>query len=353
MTSRNGSLDILRCIAIVAVVNCHVTSTFVPPGQWPVLQIGAHGVDLFFALSGWLLGRQLLIELARSGTIDLWRFWLRRWLRTLPAYYAILIFTYAWQILLKQNYDLDLTYLFFIQTYCLPMPYFGVSWSLCVEEHFYLAVAPFILAAARTRWIAWTTFAILLLPSICRMMGWYDSIYQTHVRYDQCAIGVVLAFLNVHKPMIWAWLCRVALPLALLSLIPIGYLVCTKQGWLIGIMELPIMLWAFLFSTWVLLANSSAFWQERLRFLVTRVLADRAYALYLVHIEAIVIVNKLEVASFGWNLLLTWSVALALAELLYRGIERPFMSLRERFSASRSQRSEKQSKSRTPNSLSV
>src|SRR6516165_1345813 len=77
---RNPALDVLRSLAIIMVVNCHVAGTFAPaPDQSysKVLQLGGIGVELFFVLSGWLLGRQLCLELADTGTIDVWRFWLR------------------------------------------------------------------------------------------------------------------------------------------------------------------------------------------------------------------------------------------------------------------------------------
>src|SRR4051794_14167239 len=90
---RNPRLDVLRVAAIVSVVNCHIAAAFHPNGLLGILQLGGHGVDLFFVLSGWLLGKQLCEELRDTGSVDLKRFWLRRWLRTLPAYYAVMSLT--------------------------------------------------------------------------------------------------------------------------------------------------------------------------------------------------------------------------------------------------------------------
>jgi len=50
---------------------------------------GYVGVDLFFVLSGWLIAGQIFRAMRRNGRIDVAQFWLRRWLRTLPAYYAV------------------------------------------------------------------------------------------------------------------------------------------------------------------------------------------------------------------------------------------------------------------------
>src|SRR5262245_7175385 len=133
LARRNGSLDLLRSLAIILVVNCHCVGAHGDAAALHVLQLGGKAVDLFFVLSGWLLGYQLLSEFRDTGTIDVRRFWLRRWLRTLPAYYAVLLLTFLWQIAARHNYELCWSYLLFGQTYLTDMPYFGVSWSLCVE----------------------------------------------------------------------------------------------------------------------------------------------------------------------------------------------------------------------------
>ena len=210
---RYPGLDFLRALAIVLVVNCHVATTFGSRPEYRPLQLGGKGVDLFFVLSGWLLGRQLIRELRDTNTIDLRRFWYRRWLRTLPAYYAVLAFTYAWQIV-RGNYDLRWSYWFFGQTYLTDLPYFGISWSLCVEEHFYLAVAPVLLLFWRVRLSLVLLPVLLVLPYVCRLMGWLvhpdGGGIETHARYDPCAVGVLLAAIDVARPRLWALLRKLA-----------------------------------------------------------------------------------------------------------------------------------------------
>src|SRR5215471_10027057 len=118
---RYPGLDFLRALAIVLVVDCHAVTVLRSQPEYRVLQLGGKGVDLFFVLSGWLLGRQLMRELRDTNTIDLRRFWYRRWLRTLPAYYAVLAFTFAWQVGARHNTDLCWSFLCFGQTYdCTP-----------------------------------------------------------------------------------------------------------------------------------------------------------------------------------------------------------------------------------------
>lgn len=331
-TSRNGSLDVLRSLAILLVVNCHTVSAFGSTSGLHVLQLGGKGVDLFFVLSGWLLGHQLLSELRDTGGIDVQRFWLRRWLRTLPAYYAVLALTYLWQVAGRQDGDLCWSYLIFGQTYLTDMPYFGVSWSLCVEEHFYLGVAPLLLLLAG-RGRSWLLLPVLLLPSVCRAFGWYQSLEQTHVRYDQCALGVALAYAAVFAPNTWQRLCRWAPGLAVLGLVAgaVPALGRVYPEWDGG--DPGPLAWAAVAASLVLLANSTPFWQQ-LRVPAARYLADRAYAVYLLHGEALALMKRTDGLPFWLYLAGTWALSLLLAELLFRLVERPIMRAREWFAVS-------------------
>lgn len=158
------ALDALRAAAIILVLCRHGVRTFwdanghalLPTGGWDLaipLINGWVGVDLFFALSGFLIGRQLLGMRARGerGLADFGRYLLRRALRILPAYYAVLAIAalgvvpyfavapehlglrVAWHALMLQDY--------------LPPNIVIAFWSLGVEEKFYLA-APLLLGFA-------------------------------------------------------------------------------------------------------------------------------------------------------------------------------------------------------------
>ena len=143
------------------------------------------------------------------------RFWIRRWLRTLPAYYAMLAAISAWLIYQGKGNLLDWRYVVFLQNYLIDMPYFGVSWSLCVEEYFYLAVAPAILVLWRVRWTWLIVLIAFALSTTAELLGWYPvprhaeyEVYATHIRGQQCAVGVLLAWLAVRRPLRWTWLCH-------------------------------------------------------------------------------------------------------------------------------------------------
>jgi peptidoglycan/LPS O-acetylase OafA/YrhL len=347
MVRRNGSLDVLRAAAIIMVVNCHIASFLEIQGPIGALKAGGKGVDLFFVLSGWLLGHQLLKELRDAGSLEIRRFWYRRWLRTLPAYYAVLALTLAWQVFAVGNTEPQLGYLVFAQNYQARMPYFSVSWSLCVEEHFYLLVAPALLLFFRVKWSRLFLAALLLVPLLCRQMGWYGAAHQTHIRYDQCAVGVLLAWIEVFAPAAWRRLTQWAPYLAVAALAALCYplLVRLEVYPLSG--EFDPVCYAALFGVLVLLANSSPFFKERVRSRFVSCLADRAYAIYLLHPEALAVLRRFPALPTALSFVLVWALSLIFAEALYRMIERPFMQARELFSATCSR------ERRKPNTVSV
>lgn len=335
---RIRSLDLLRALAIILVINAHTVLAFGAPPALAPLQLGGTGVDLFFVLSGWLLGRQLLRELSTHNTINLQRFWYRRWLRTLPAYYTVLFLTFLQQILLKSHPDIRYSYLYFLQNYH-ELPYFSISWSLCVEEHFYLLVGPFLLLLYRMRRLRWWLLTIVLgTPILCRLAGWYTTGEETHVRWDECAMGVCLAAINVFMPSLWKKLCSFAPLIALLGLMAYGLNFYARWHPELGIRDYDKVVYAIIFSSFILLGNCSRWWQTSLYVPGSSYIATRAYSLYLLHPEILALLKRFgHELPFPLFLLSAWIGSCVLAELLYRTVELPCMNLRERFSPSSSE----------------
>ena len=143
---RNSELDFLRGIAILAVIVNHGNTDIIPTLPevsgafgfvvWKLRALGWSGVDLFFVLSGFLIGGTLINEIEATKDLSLKRFWAKRAFKILPSYFFLLS---ALTILGAVKIPPDEVYIhiLFLQNYLDPAT-FGPTWSLAVEEHFYL-----------------------------------------------------------------------------------------------------------------------------------------------------------------------------------------------------------------------
>ncbi|PWA06101.1 hypothetical protein DB895_04145 [Flavobacterium psychrotolerans] len=152
-TDRIFGLDIFRAIAIILVVKEHgsflLKNTVLD--SLPSIKM-IDGVDLFFVLSGYLIGSILLKEInsgEKFGIRELIRFWRRRWLRTLPNYYLILFANYLiiyFGIIQEDIQQFNWKFFFFLQNFSSPFHgFFWESWSLTIEEWFYISVPIFLI----------------------------------------------------------------------------------------------------------------------------------------------------------------------------------------------------------------
>ena len=141
---RYSNIDQLRFIAALTVAMSHLIIS--ANGSNLNLEIlSSISVEVFFIISGFVLAPQIL-KVAKSKNIDNYKiFLIRRWYRTIPLYILSLTLT---SIILGQIFSFDfLKYLFFIQNFfkiIVELDYFSISWSLSVEEWFYL-IFPFFL----------------------------------------------------------------------------------------------------------------------------------------------------------------------------------------------------------------
>lgn len=147
----NHWLDLCRAIAILMVLLSHGRGYLIPIwGPFNGLKFGGFlGVELFFALSGFLIGR-IIIKKSIHGDGSLsWipSFWFRRWARTYPIYiiFLLLNLTLLSEVRVAQ---IDNIWPFFVFTQSLTSPhpsFFGEAWSLAIEELFYL-ITPILYA---------------------------------------------------------------------------------------------------------------------------------------------------------------------------------------------------------------
>jgi peptidoglycan/LPS O-acetylase OafA/YrhL len=169
-----NQLDGLRFFAFFFVFLSHI------PGE-PLPNLAGHrGVHLFFALSGFLITRILLINQTGQLLHDLRVFYARRFLRIFPLCYAVLIFC----VLARQYTGIlwFFTYTYNIKAWLLD-EYDGVAphfWSLCVEEQFYLTF-PFILLLGPRRWQIAVLVAMIGLSALAgpAIALWFHNAFDT------------------------------------------------------------------------------------------------------------------------------------------------------------------------------
>jgi len=204
--ARDPYLDLLRAIAIVMVVVYHVVlnSPEPVPRLAAVTQFGRYGVDLFFVLSGWLIGGLYWRELRRFGNVELRSFLPRRWIRTVPPYFAGLALAWLARPEIWSR-RIDLTYFCFLQNYRAVISLFQVSWSLCIEEHFYFFLPLLVWFFGRMRIAAhWLFAGLLIVAPVCRWLASRHGLAEefgyvytaTHLRME----GLILGFWAAYIP---------------------------------------------------------------------------------------------------------------------------------------------------------
>jgi peptidoglycan/LPS O-acetylase OafA/YrhL len=219
-TGRIPELDGLRGLAILLVIICHYVANAEHKqlGFWvhralSGLTFGWSGVDLFFVLSGFLIGG-ILVD-ARSAPHYFRAFYMRRVHRILPVYYSwILIYAAVvcaglWLLpgrlpFTTQDLKQVPIYLFFLQNLRLGMPpavwiWFGVMWSLAVEEQFYLLAPPLIRILSIHKLVVALTATVCIAPLLRFVVfgylspGTYTSTMLMPCRADTLAMGMLLA----------------------------------------------------------------------------------------------------------------------------------------------------------------
>ena len=192
--ARITELDALRGIAAVVIVIFHSNTRRMPWG-WAA-------VDLFFVLSGFLITGIVLRHGGTRGFLP--RFYARRALRIFPAYYLVVLGLVVFRNVLPRPVDprgllYELTYTQYVPYYWFAeaprySPYLGHTWTLAIEEQFYLVWPALILLAGRSRaWVAGLSLATVAGSFAMRSMGF--SVALLGARADGLALGGLLAAL--------------------------------------------------------------------------------------------------------------------------------------------------------------
>jgi peptidoglycan/LPS O-acetylase OafA/YrhL len=355
-TSRNHGLDTLRALAIVLVVLHHYV-LFVSRADtfgW-IGRIGWVGVDLFFALSGYLIGNQIFAALRSGKAFSLPRFYARRLLRTLPNFYVVLALYFLWPWFRNGADLLPLwKFLTFTQNINLtPGTAFSHAWSLCIEEQFYMLLPALALLAAMRRLSLRWTWAMVALAFVAgmavRYLVWnalvgetrdyYKYIYySTFCRFDELVAGVALALLKNYHARLWrALTANGNLALAAgsaVTAITFWLFLDDRHGLPITVLGFPLLALGFALLILAALGENSVL--RSVRIPGAGKLALWSYAIYLTHKQlGILARDPLENIGYGPESLVAIAVVMAASVVsgwvLYRCVETPFMALRERW----------------------
>lgn len=360
--TRMPGLDLLRAIAIVWVMTFHAYIVWdVTDAIRPYWQFGWMGVDLFFVLSGYLIGSQVLRPLARGEPLRFSDFYLRRAFRIFPAFFVVLALYALWPDFREQP-GMQPVWQFLTYTVNLLIDTtrnlaFSHVWSLCVEEHFYLLFPLLAWALTRRASLGKTLAAclIILLGGIAlRSFIWlhwmqpvqdvdrgrFNTIFIEHIYYasysrlDGLLAGVVLAAVQVARPRWWERLQAKSnlVMLAGLAIVAAAMGIFTdRAGFVATSIGYPLL--SVGLALVVCSASGRQSWLGRGRIPGAGWLAMVSYSLYLSH-KAVFHLTQKALAAYpqvqGLAAFACYALATLLAgALLHYAVERPFLHLRD------------------------
>ncbi len=361
--SRLHGLDHLRAIAILLVITYHYYGKGVPSWLVPVKRIGWTGVDLFFVLSGYLIGYQLLKEYKNNAGINIKRFYIKRFFRIIPAYLAVLIMYFSigdlhegrglpplWKFLtFTQNYGMEY----------LTQSTFSHAWSLCVEEQFYLILSISLILIFKNRFQKITSYLLVGLIAagiLIRYITWNEFVqpfvgngngkkvmityiekiyYPSHNRMDGLLVGLSIAAIFNFKPRLKDYLTRYGNIVFIIGfvLLLVAYKVCESSTFHIIILGWPLCPIAY--GVILIAALSPTCFLYKFKSRVTFIIATLSYAIYLTHKQ---LFQFYRIALKGTNteflhhnsFLICVVIALLGGLVLHLIIEKPFLYLRKR-----------------------
>lgn len=370
LSKRIYGLDILRAYAILVVLYVH-TYDYLPYRAFDLLSyICFDGVLVFFVLSGFLIGRILIKTITDPNVnkMSLFKFWANRWMRTLPPYYLALIIVFA----LVYGFDLglkpdflgmkkQLSYFFFLQN--LNWPHFGFypeTWSLSVEEWFYLTVPSiifsmlFIFSMKPKSAILVSIIVVIVSVTLyryykymhidgnilaqCKNLHIFHSSEVT-VRLDSLIYGILGSFIAYYYPTSWK---RYRLQLFIIGIILALILRCSEffitytpflnMMYNVFYYTITAVSIVFLLPYLSLLKKGSGIVYKALSYI-----SLISYSLYLLHYTLIryciieqltagIDIPYMNIVKF----VLVWLLSFLLATIMYLYIEKPSMSLRNK-----------------------
>ncbi len=356
-------LDLVRATAIAMVVFSHVY--YLIDSSNPLLIsvsgiFGFFGVELFFVLSGFLIGT-ILLKKYMSDTFsvkEIFVFLKRRWFRTLPNYYLVLILNIIIALLIGYSIDGWAAYFVFFQNFIdYKINFFTESWSLSVEEWTYLLI-PFVFLFS---WKVFKTnkkvsFIITVLVSIFFFHVLRYFVYLENTFSDMTTWNLNLKSLTIYRidsilfGFITSWLHmfykeilqknKVYMFIISLHLFLFQFVIMNVLGF--DIITTPLYYKVFYFTltslTVFLALPFFIYWNSTIKVFEkpTQFISKISYSIYLLHYSIITALMKYVITNFNLqfsNSIIIVSylfVTILTSYLLYRFFEKPIMDLRDK-----------------------
>lgn len=358
-------LDVMRAAAILFVVISHALWIF-PEAKGTFVDIfrlmGVMGVEIFFVLSGFLIGRILfrIFINAEFKTKALNYFLIRRWFRTLPNYYLVLLINIAITAYFGREYSETLwKYFFFLQNAVEGMDlFFTESWSLPIEEFAYI-ICPFLfylallfkLKVSKEKVFLFITLLIIgfftgtkliynQLTPLSDMTYWNINLKAVVLyRIDAIYYGVLAAYISMIKPQSWKSKKELMLLIGFFGFILFHYIIGYKN---LVIQDYPF-LWNVVYLPFcsLCIACSLPFlsqWKSAPKFILNpiTILSLISYSMYLLHYSIILQLMRYfrPIESLNTDgkmvfVIVYLLLTVFLSVILYRIYEKPMMDLRD------------------------
>ena len=361
-------LDILRALAIFFVVLDHSKHTLEKSSSvfineisriysWHLRYFIFDGVSIFFVLSGFLIGGILIRSFEKEELTfkNLVNFWIKRWVRTLPAYLFILSILVLLSYFFTANFNTYETgrYYLFIQNFNSPHPdFFPEAWSLSVEEWFYLLIPGSIFSLSfffkipfRKCFIA-SAITVLLFSTLVRYYYFSNNLIVSHeewtlilrkqviTRLDSLMFGLIAAYIFFYKKEFWFKYKNILFYIGLIMLLANRFIppnsAIYNSVFSFSVTSISVL---FLLPFLNNINSGNGFIYKA--FTYTSLIS---YSMYLLNLSVIqlwilkyfslLIENDILLAVLKF--FLYWFLTIFLSILMYKYIERPFMDLRKK-----------------------
>jgi peptidoglycan/LPS O-acetylase OafA/YrhL len=357
--NRVYGLDIMRALAIIFVVLEHGLMLEKANTTFPWVKF-INGVELFFVLSGFLIGGMLIRIFEKSdsfGIKTMGRFWIRRWFRTLPNYYLVLlinVFIVYFGINHEDFSQFNWKFFLFLQNFSGPFTnFFWESWSLSVEEWFYL-IFPLLIGLlflllkifkVRKKYVFLSAILVLLfVPLLLRIfIASHFTVNEFFIgtriqkvviyRLDSIALGILAAYIHRWHPVLWHKSRNISFIIGVVICYIIIYIHWPSNLFFTKVFRIFIES----FCCFLLLPKFASIRKGPkilVRFFTHISLIS--YSMYLLNLG---VISEVLVTNFpphsprmAWALYgIYWCLVLIFSTLLYKYYEKPVMDLRDRF----------------------